>query len=318
MLHARPRIVRRDHLERVRSYLVAALHSGRLRPGDRVPSVRRMAALTGMDRKTAHRAYVKLAREGLLDLRVGSGTYLAEVKAGPSRPVPTSDLLGAANRSRAEAARLGLTPTAFARFVLAALGDGLKGWPLAVTECNREQIELFALEIRTALGVRCRPVLVQDLEVRSREAVTDCRGIVSTDFHRDEVAKAAAPLGLPVYRIALEPAFPRTLVEHARRGPVVLVVLDRSFAPGFFRFMTDSGVDKEVMARVTVVEPREARSAFRRLADDGAVYLSPLVEEAMAGKVPPHLRRCRIPRHVSAASMERLRVRLALDISLGS
>ena len=47
--------------DRVRHELLIALHFGKLSPGDQVPSVRRLADRTGMNRKTVHRAYTRLA-----------------------------------------------------------------------------------------------------------------------------------------------------------------------------------------------------------------------------------------------------------------
>src|SRR5437870_3430138 len=61
--------------ERVREHLMTSLHLGRLRPGDRVVSVRRLADITGLNRKTVHRAYLALVKEGVLDARPGAGTF---------------------------------------------------------------------------------------------------------------------------------------------------------------------------------------------------------------------------------------------------
>ena len=48
-------------VEKVRARLLTSLHLNRLHPGDRVLSVRRLADITGMNRKTVHRAYKALA-----------------------------------------------------------------------------------------------------------------------------------------------------------------------------------------------------------------------------------------------------------------
>ena len=72
-----------DRAATVRARLLTALHVGRLRPGDRVPSVRRLAGLTGVNHKTVHRAYTELAREGILEVRPGSGTFVADPETLP-------------------------------------------------------------------------------------------------------------------------------------------------------------------------------------------------------------------------------------------
>jgi DNA-binding transcriptional regulator YhcF (GntR family) len=90
-------------VDRVRAQILTALHFGRLGPGDRAPSVRRLADQTGMNRKTVHRAYRKLASEGLLDLRPGSGTFIAEKSVRSTDDPATADLIAAINRCRSEA-----------------------------------------------------------------------------------------------------------------------------------------------------------------------------------------------------------------------
>ncbi len=303
----------RDNVERVRAQLVAAMHLGRLRPGDRVPSVRRLADLTGMDRKTVHRAYVRLAREGLLDLRAGSGTYLAGGHAAEDARPALSDLVGVVNRSRTEAAALGVSTAIYARFLELSLCGGLRDVTLTVVECNLEQVGVFGHELRASTGVRWRPALVADLKATPRELVGDSFGIVTTDFHAAEVGEIGASLGLPVYRVTLEASFPKTLVDHARRGDVVMVVRDKTFATGFLRFLAQIPVPEEILSRFVVVEPMEAAPALRATASGASVYISPLVERAMAGKVPSRLIRVPIRRHLASASVERLRARLAFD-----
>ena len=101
-----PRTQPQKGLERVRHELLTALHFGHLCPGDQVPSVRRLADQTGMNRKTIHRAYRRLAHEGLLDLRPGSGTFVADSVPGETEAAPVRELLAAANRCRATAKSL--------------------------------------------------------------------------------------------------------------------------------------------------------------------------------------------------------------------
>src|SRR5438128_7637534 len=61
------------------------VNTGELRPGARLPSARHLAANLGINRNTALRAYLVLAREGLLEGRRGGGT----VVIGPSAEAPT-------------------------------------------------------------------------------------------------------------------------------------------------------------------------------------------------------------------------------------
>ncbi len=52
--------------------------SGALRPGDRLPSVRALAAQVAVNQNTILRVYERLTAEGLLERRHGDGTFVAD------------------------------------------------------------------------------------------------------------------------------------------------------------------------------------------------------------------------------------------------
>nr|WSX79174.1 PLP-dependent aminotransferase family protein [Streptomyces sp. NBC_00899] len=76
---------RRAGLERA---LRDAVRDGRLAPGSRLPSSRRLAAETELSRGTVKAAYDQLTAEGYLTARQGSGTVVAARPQGPSSAVP--------------------------------------------------------------------------------------------------------------------------------------------------------------------------------------------------------------------------------------
>jgi GntR family transcriptional regulator len=59
-------------------YLVAG---GRLKPGADVPPMRVLAAQLRINPNTVARAYLELEREGIITMRQGSGTTVAQVKS---------------------------------------------------------------------------------------------------------------------------------------------------------------------------------------------------------------------------------------------
>jgi hypothetical protein len=298
----------RSGLERVRHELLSALHFGKLSPGDRAPSVRGLADLTGMNRKTIHRAYTRLAREGLLDLRPGSGTYIAE-------SAPVNDLLGAVDRARSLARDLRLAPGVFASFLDTYLSGGLRELPLAVVECNLEQIGLIAASLRSELGIAPRPVLLSHFAVRTKAALEGCWGVVTTECHYAEVRRRLEPLSVPAFRVAFDSAFPRRIVEFAHQGRVILVVQDRAFEPVFLRALQQIGVEPEVLRRLQILDPASARAALRQATTRTAVYVSPLIPAEALGNLPRGVQRIPDPWLLDAQSVERLKATLALDVA---
>jgi DNA-binding FadR family transcriptional regulator len=53
------------------------IHRGRLLPGDRLPAERELAQRLGVSRPSLREALIALEVEGLLDVRIGSGIYVA-------------------------------------------------------------------------------------------------------------------------------------------------------------------------------------------------------------------------------------------------
>jgi DNA-binding transcriptional regulator YhcF (GntR family) len=299
-------------IERVREHVMTSLHLGRLRPGDRVASVRRLADITGLNRKTVHRAYGALVKEGFLDVRPGAGTFVAQ-SADVRR---TQDALThAVNRCRVEARALGLSASAFADFIHGALNGGLQGLPVVIAECNREQIEMIGRDVRAGLGVNARPVLLDELVADPAAALAGAWGVVTTDCHRAEVEAAARTVGVPVYRVALDAEFPQAILRWARTRDVVVAVGDERFARVFRRFLGQLGAGPEIMARVRLVLPSRLRAALRAAGDDAVVLVSALVLRDVESKLPPGARHLDAHWKLAQGTLERLRAELAYDLA---
>ena len=67
-----------DLTDRLRDRLLNALHVGRIRPGDRLPSIREVARDTGEDHRAVAASYRVLQEEGLVEVRGRSGVYVAQ------------------------------------------------------------------------------------------------------------------------------------------------------------------------------------------------------------------------------------------------
>ncbi len=76
----------------------AACAGGTLRPGNRLPSVRALAAELAINQNTVLRVYERLTAEGLLERRHGDGTFVAD-------RIPTGQLRSQRQRLRQEIAR---------------------------------------------------------------------------------------------------------------------------------------------------------------------------------------------------------------------
>jgi GntR family transcriptional regulator len=60
-----------------------AVETGAVRTGEQLPTIRKVAEELAMNPNTVARAYRELEREGVIEVRHGSGAYVAEVETGP-------------------------------------------------------------------------------------------------------------------------------------------------------------------------------------------------------------------------------------------
>lgn len=66
----------------------AAVAGGRLRPGDRLPALRTLAEELGVNHNTLRAAVAKLERDGVLESRHGTGTFVASTASAHAEQAP--------------------------------------------------------------------------------------------------------------------------------------------------------------------------------------------------------------------------------------
>jgi GntR family transcriptional regulator len=99
-----------------------ALRLGRLEPGDRLPTVREVAAAVAVNPNTVLKAYRELEHEGLVEGRPGLGTYVVRSLSGPAPQ--TLDMLRTSLESWIDTARAaGLEPEHIRAVVDSTIGS---------------------------------------------------------------------------------------------------------------------------------------------------------------------------------------------------
>ncbi len=94
--------------------LRAMISSGKLAPGDQLPTVRQLAKDAGVNPNTARAIYGRLESEGLVETRHGLGTFVAPEAAS------SSEVERIAADAVAEARRAGVSPADVARSIYGA------------------------------------------------------------------------------------------------------------------------------------------------------------------------------------------------------
>jgi len=83
--------------------------SGKLQPSQRLPSVRELARELAVNQNTILRVYERLVSDGLLEMRHGQGTFVAQSAKSNSRTVHRERLIEELRQLARQALSLGLT-----------------------------------------------------------------------------------------------------------------------------------------------------------------------------------------------------------------
>lgn len=101
----------RPLFEQVAASVRAAIAAGRVRPGDRLPPAREIAAGLGVNLHTVLHAFQELRDEGLIEVRRGRGAIVTVAAAS------LADLHADVEALVARARRLGITPDTLAALI---------------------------------------------------------------------------------------------------------------------------------------------------------------------------------------------------------
>jgi DNA-binding transcriptional regulator YhcF (GntR family) len=103
--------------------IVSLCASGNLAPGARLPSVRELARTLAVNQNTILRVYERLCREGLLEMRQGQGTFVAEDARANASPGQRERLTDEFRQLARQCLALGLTRDDVHALVSIALGE---------------------------------------------------------------------------------------------------------------------------------------------------------------------------------------------------
>lgn len=224
----------REISELLRRRIMADIHLGRLKPGDRLPSLRTVGNELGVSIRAAARAYMELQEEGLVTVRGRSGIYLvlpqvADVSLDP--PLDWyAEMLKDAWTRRITVSQLAetleqLVETPIRAACVESTVDHMEAF------CG-ELADDFALET-TSVKLTSEGAEVDDRTVSLVDALADVDFAVTTAFHAADVQAAASVLNLPVVIVSMNESMVEAIERELRSHPVTIVADDAAFLNRF-------------------------------------------------------------------------------------
>lgn len=296
--------------EQAREQLLTALHTGKLRPGDRLPSVRQVAHRNTINLKTAFSIYQRLRDEGYVALRTGSGAYVSEMELTDLDQAYCLSIFQLIKSNLSQASQLKLDPTLYTQLVKSFVDrSSISSKQVAVIECNEEQVNLFAGEISSRLGVHAIPLLLSQIENGGRDSSSLLAGVdyfVTTDYHFRQVDSLLGSYGKKILQLRLDPDFVPELVGAAGRGRVLMIVSNTSFFPAFRRHLESLGTPPAVLEHIDSVDDKDLSRVQSALVNARYVYVSPICDAALLDLIPRNASQLKIDNMLSLESIEML------------
>jgi len=302
-------------LAQARDQIISALHAGMLRRGDRLPSLRQIATQSRLNVKTVLKVYSRLRNEGLLEMRPGSGAFVNAYDRREFAPAQALRLRRFLQRHLDEASGMSIPPGSYSALVQSLISrSSLKGASVAVVECNQEQVNLYAREISSRIGVEAHPVLIDELSRKRTASIVRSSSIIAvTDFHMKEGTAVSRRFGKPLLRLRLRREFLPALMSAARRGRLLMIVSSAAFIPAFKRALGLLGLRRDEIDRLSAVEGSNPRAVAGGIGRADSVYLSPLCDQSLRSLVPKEVKLITFASHLDAESFEELEAWLLLS-----
>lgn len=276
----------RELVEALRQRIIGRLHVGLLQPGDRLASIREVARESGADHRAVARAYRALEEERLVEIRPGSGVYVAPQERFGGGVL--SETIHWLTDVWVEAWERRITPAQLLDLVRRSTASRLV---CACVESTEDHMVAVSAELRDCFGLDVVEVYVSGAAdsdtVGLDNAIGDADLVVTTAFHADRVRGAAARWEKPFVVATVNSLLVQEINNLLKAGRVTAVVADPRFRERVERFFR--GTVHEGRIRVVLVEEVETgaeweggegrvvltRAARRRLGRDEFHLLPP-------------------------------------------
>ncbi len=280
-----PRPRRPAIAEALRHRVQRGLASGALRPGDRLPSTREMAADLDADPRVVADAYRVLAADGLVELRPRAGVFVGQDTGAPGvADAPSAVWLADVI---AEGVRRGVGAPTLAD----AIAQATRTRPLqaAVVAGTVDQAVGIARELRDDFGIDAAPHVLDQLPPGDPpRSLARAQLLVATEFTAERVERFGERLGVRALVIDVRPDLLspewRLLLREAQRQALYVVIADPRFGALVHSFLR--GADGAENVRVLVA----GEDDVRQIPPSAAAYVTEAARERLGrSRLPARL-----------------------------
>lgn len=216
-----------DFFEQIKGQLLSAIYCGKIKEGDRLPSIRELSDALDINHKTIRRIYLHLAEEGYVEMVRGSGVFLKKRSSSDNfEHMRRRAIFKLINDVSEKAHNLGLSPERFARIYNDfATGSTQRKLKLAVVD-HQEEAYIFSRELRMRLGVEVITLPLGEQPPEEGEPVGDVDYFLSTSWHLEEVRRLASHYGCETIEIKPSHQIYTEILKAAQDRDIGIIIQD--------------------------------------------------------------------------------------------
>ncbi len=272
--------------KQIASEVIERVNEGKLIPGDKLPTVRELACQLDLSNGTVKHGYDELLRLGIITMKQGSGTFIAEQPETPdfSRKEKAMEAIDRMLDQLEELHFSSMETEIFLKLKLSErhMADDITR--LVVVDCNREALDSMISQIEQEKDCETYGFLLEDLQKNPDRVGEEMDLMVTTHTHMGQVERITEE-GLEVVPVVLSPSRD-TVVQLARLAAGTKVCI-LSSSPRFGQIVAEglASINPEVqlLGRLSLKEaeevPKEAEAVI--LPGEYMGYINPKEERAL-------------------------------------
>lgn len=273
--------------DQIKGQLLSAIYCGKIKEGERLPSIRELAEDLEVNYKTIRKIYVRLSEENYIEIVKGSGAFLHKRKGGNDyEEMRKSAIFKLLKEVSGRAKNLGLQPERFLRlFESYVARTNLRKLSLAIVD-HPEEALIFARELAMRLGVDASPVpLEQEPGPSEAQALERSDYLLTTSWHMEEVSELAQGLGKTVMEIKPSHEIYTEIMNEIQTRNIAIVVQDeRTLHASWEVFMNifHPATDNKFW-----IAPIDREDLVSKILDEAdLIFVSPLCWDEMRRRAP--------------------------------
>ena len=181
------------YYDQIKGQLLSAIYCGKIREGDRLPSMKELTDSLAINYKTVRKIYLRLAQEDYIEIVKSSGTFLKKRSGEHTyERMRRQAIFRLLKETTDKAKSLGLSSKKFIELVGDyATGSSSRKICLAVID-HQEEAFIFSRELAMRLGVEVVPVSLDQLEGdECSRLFKESDYLLTTSWHMEEVRMLA-------------------------------------------------------------------------------------------------------------------------------